>query len=355
MHTKKLTRFFLSSVVSLGMAAGAPPSAPAGPDGGGQHSEIAYDPATRTVTIKLQVQDANGSFIPNIRRENFAVYEDGVRQNAKVEIEHAPVTLAVLMEWGGRYQAFNNALSEQVPRAAQQLLEELGRQDKAALFRYADRVEQIAGFTSGREARDGLFASLNRPEFSELNFYDALISTVKFMKNVSGRKAIVVLSSGIDTFSQATLQDALAAAREGQTPIYVIDIAPALRSSVDSAAATAGPYARIDWKRAESALRQIAQASGGRLYTASSTFDLSGIYDDLMEDLRVRYVLTYQSGAGGQAARTVRVELIDPASGGPLEIADAGGKTTPFRFSFEARYAPAETGAVQLAGTPEHH
>jgi len=91
----------------------------------------------------MQARDPNGYFIPNIRRESFVVYENNARQqNATVEIEHAPVTLAVLMEYGGRYQALNKALGDEVPRAAHQLLDEIGRQDRIAVWRYGDRVER---------------------------------------------------------------------------------------------------------------------------------------------------------------------------------------------------------------------
>jgi len=78
---------------------------------GKQRSEIHYDQTTGVVTIKMVVQDPNGYFIPNIRRDNFAVYENNVRQqNATVEIDHAPVTLAVLLEYGGRRQALNTSV-----------------------------------------------------------------------------------------------------------------------------------------------------------------------------------------------------------------------------------------------------
>jgi hypothetical protein len=54
----------------------------------------------------MLVQDPSGYFIPNIRRENFVVYENGFRQqNATVEIEHSPVAMGILLEYGGRYQA----------------------------------------------------------------------------------------------------------------------------------------------------------------------------------------------------------------------------------------------------------
>src|ERR1700704_1684290 len=69
---------------------------------GKQRTDIQYDPATGLVTIKLLVQDPNGYFIPSIRRENFVIYEDGVRRSdAMVEVEHAAVSLGLLMEYGG--------------------------------------------------------------------------------------------------------------------------------------------------------------------------------------------------------------------------------------------------------------
>ena len=84
------------------------PSRPAKPlyEGhpGKQGSEIEFTPASRIVTMKLIVEDPNGYFRPNIRPELFAVYEDGVRQkNVTVEVDHSPVSVALLMEFGGRY------------------------------------------------------------------------------------------------------------------------------------------------------------------------------------------------------------------------------------------------------------
>jgi hypothetical protein len=66
-----------------------------------QRAEVYFDRATGMVTLKFLVQDPHGYFIPGIRRENFVVYENGVRQtNATVEIEHALVSLAFLTEYG---------------------------------------------------------------------------------------------------------------------------------------------------------------------------------------------------------------------------------------------------------------
>ena len=318
---------------------------------GNQKPEIQFDPSTGTVTVKLAVQDSDGHSIPDIRRDNFALYENGVRQrNAIVEIEHAPVTLAMVMEWGGRYQAFNDALYDNVPRAARQLLAEIGPKDKIGIWTYGDRVQPIADFSKGHEALDALFLNLEKPQFSETNLFDALVSTLRQMKTVSGRKALVLISSGIDTFSRASYADVVAAARECGTPVYVVSLAPSLREAV-AQSTEVGPYSRLDWGRAERELQEIAKTSGGRVYSPNSTFDMSGIYDDMMENLRVRYVITYNSHQRDvTAVRTVRVELIDPATGGPLQILNAKGKPVQANSLIQESSIPT-AGPVARAAT----
>jgi Ca-activated chloride channel family protein len=309
---------------------------------GKQRTEIHYDPATGLVTMKLLVQDPSGYFIPNIRRENLVVYENGVRQsNAAVEIEHAPVSLALLMEYGGRNQALNKELADEVNRAAHQLLEMLGREDKIAIWKYGDTPEQLAGFSPRSETLAALLYTLKPPEVWETNLYDALVSVSDHMRPVAGRKAIILLSSGVDTFSKATYQDALNKIRESNTPLYAIGLGAIVRQAAELHGIKSA-LARVDWKRAESELQEMARISGGRAYFPETTFDLSGTYDDILENLRVRYVITYKSSTNTNlsAPRTVRVELVNPKTGGPLQIVDANGRTIPFRVIVQDSYTP---------------
>lgn len=171
--------------------------------------EIHLDASSKTVTVKLAVEDQDGHSIPNLRRDDFAAFENGVRQkNVTVDMEHAPVSIAIVTEWGGRYAVMRRAVADEAQRAVRQLIEEAGPRDKVSVFRYGDKLEKVADFTAAHE-----------PEFSDVNLYDALIATEAAMKKVEGRKAIVLVSSGIDTFSKASFEDALAAARNGGTPI----------------------------------------------------------------------------------------------------------------------------------------
>ena len=311
---------------------------------GKQRTEIHFDPTTGTVTVKLLVQDPNGYFIPGIRRENFAVYVDGVRQdNVAVDIEHAPATITLLFEHGGRYPGLNRYLTEEISRAARQLAEALGRQDRMALWGYGDTVHQLTDFVPRGDALDSVLFSLAPPDVSETNLYDAVVFALKKMGPMPGRKAIILFSSGLDTFSKATYEDALAAAGKGDTPIYVVSLTPVLRQMIQLETA-ANPLIRTDWTALEDRLLAIAKSSGGRLYSPESTIDLSPIYDDMMENLKVRYVVTFKSpGGGSNVTHTLRVDLIDPASGKPLEIADAAGRSIHANVIVQASYTTGVT------------
>jgi VWFA-related protein len=160
------------------------------------------------------------------------------------------------------------------------------------------------------------------------------------MRGVSGRKAIIAVSSGLDTFSKATYQQVLQAAQDSATPIYTIGLVQLIRGEAAVHVETA-PFARIDWNTAEKQLEMIARTSGGRAYVLDSDIGIPAIYDDIMENLRLRYVITYVSSnpAASGPARQIRVELIDPKTGAPLKIRDSDGKAIAAQVFVQESYS----------------
>jgi len=318
-----------------------------GEQGAQRPPEIAFNAATNTVTLKLSVEDVHGFFIPNLRRNNFGVFEDGVRQrNVTVEIEHAPITLAVLMEMGGRSQQLNKMLANEAPYLARPVLDVLGRDDKLAVFVYGDRLRTLVDFDAPHDRWDAAFSGVVVPPFSEANFYDAAVQVLDRLAADPGRKALLVISTGIDTFSQATFDDVMKKAESANTPVYVIGLGDLARQSVIDA--TRGPLARVDWAQCERQLETLARTSGGRAYVRASTVSIPAIYDDIMENLRVRYVITYVPTAPPTSAtrRTVQVKLVDPKTDEPLRIADASGRRVTARVIAQASYAPSSGSQV---------
>jgi len=303
--------------------------------------EVTFDTKTGAVSLKVSVQDVNGFFIPNLRRNNFAVFEDGQRQhNVTVEVEHSPITLAVLMEMGGRSQQLNKTLASDAPYIAKPMLDVLGRSDKLAVFTYGDRLQPIIDFDAPHDKWDEAFTGIRQPQFSEANFYDAAIEVLDRLAAVSGRKALLIISTGIDTFSHATFEDLVNKADAANTPVYVIGLGDTVRQSpIDR---TSGPLARVDWDTCQRQLERLARVSGGRAYVDANPISVGSIYDDMMENLRVRYVITYVSSqpAAIAKARTVQVKLVDPKTDAPLRIADAAGRRVTARVIAQATYTP---------------
>jgi Ca-activated chloride channel homolog len=304
-------------------------------------ADIAFDPATRAVAVTLSVHDSHGYFVPNLHPDNFAVYEDGVRQsNVTVDVEHAHVALAVLFERGGRYQQLNTLLNNEIPYTAHALFDALQQDDTIGVFSYAANVQTLAGFgPPSRDALDPLFRQAGTAGFAEANLFDAIGDVLERMRPVASRKAMLVISTGLDTFSHVTFQDVLAAAGSGATPIYSLCLAGLVEHSIVS---TASPLAKIDWSRARQRLQALSNASGGRTYLRDVELDVPAIFDDVMEHLRVRYVVRYISPnpSGRASARTVRIALVNPRTGAPLKIAGTSGKTVVANLSLQATYTP---------------
>jgi hypothetical protein len=103
----------------------------------------------------------------------------------------------------------------------------------------------------------------------------------------------------------------------------------------------------IDWSQAEKTLEDLARVSGARAYVPENTFDLAPIYDDVLANLKVRYVITYTSSSNldRDSPRTVRVELIDPKTRGPLQIVDSNGKTVRAKIVVQDSYTPTSASA----------
>lgn len=322
------------------------PNRPAAPlfkgEQGEQNSEIEFTPSSRTVVLKLHVEDPNGYFLPNIRRDNFAVYEDGVRQNnVNVEVEHAPVTVALLFELGGRYHELNKALAMEVSQIGRQALEVITREDRIAILKYDANLTSFADFNQGHDRLDKIFDDLAVPPASEANLYDALLETLSRMRGITGRKTIILVSTGVDTFSKTSYEEVLRAAREAAIPIYTIGLARMMQVEANLYG-PAAPFAHIDWNAAENRLETLARSSGGRAYAPQSEVEVPAIYDDIMENLRVRYVITYVSSnpATSGLPRKIRVELIAPKTGQPLKFRDSNGKPVMARVFVQESYSP---------------
>ncbi len=319
---------------------------------GKQHTEIYFDRATGVVTMKLLVQDPNGYFIPNLRADNFVVYENGVRQQlASASVERAPAAIGLLLESASPMRGLGEALQPDISDAAHQLIRTIEANDDVTAWKYNDRVDKLGDSTGGREMLDMAVLSLDKPGPPVANVYDALLYALPQIAQKHRRKALVLISDGIDSNSKASYSSVVAATEHLGVPIYAISMAGVAKQYME-AHPDAEPMVKIDWSKVEKDLQGIVQASGGRVYVPSEPMNLSSIYEDLLDNLKTRYVLTYRSSASGDSPRTVRVDLVNPRTGGPVKIVDKAGRPIRAVVIAQESYSPGQTSAQASKNAP---
>jgi VWFA-related protein len=150
---------------------------------------------------------------------------------------------------------------------------------------------------------------------------------------LEGRKAIVTIASGYDTFSKLTFDKTRKALQESGVPIYAIGIGEALREWYDAHGAM-GPIARLDALQANNNLRVFAKETGGMAFIPRFYGEFPSIFRSISDALRHQYVLTYNptNQVRDGKFRKIKVELINPATGEALRIVDEKNKPIKYQI-----------------------
>ncbi len=277
-----------------------------------------------TVQLDVAVLDNKGHFIPNIPRGNFRVLEDNVPQqisgfNTNAD---APMTIAMVIEFNALFQQYWSQGWYETLVASYGFVQTLKPDDYVAIIAYDLRSEILSDFTTDREKIQEAMQRLRIPGFSESNMYDALVDTAQRMSNIEGRKAILLIATGRDTFSKLTYDKARKAIQEAGVPIYAISLLQALRIMAEPTwvrfAAHGFPASRqpIEYFHARdrrpgllSSLLSVNSRASFRRYRRAA----KSIFDRLQ---------SFQSGKDGKF-RKIKVELVDPDNGDQLRITDA--------------------------------
>jgi len=275
-----------------------------------------------TVTVEASVIDNKGNFIPNIPQDKFRILEDNVPQKiSSMTKGEAPMTVALVIEFSGRFQQVYSEPWYQTLQAAYGFVETLKPEDYVAVVAYDLRSEILSDFSKDRsETQEGL-SRLRFPGFSEANLFDALTDTAQRMQDIEGRKAIVLISSGIDTFSKLNYGEARKALQNAGVPIYAIGLMQAYRNILEAYGYLSGG-ANLDFLQADNQLRTFTKETGGMAFFPRFYGEFPQIYRNISEVLRSQYVLTYtpSNTARDGKFRKIKVELVDPATNKPLAI-----------------------------------
>jgi Ca-activated chloride channel homolog len=257
--------------------------------------------STAEVLLAVTVRDAEGRPVTNLTREDFIVAEDQVRQElTSCGIAQVPVNVVLVLDASGSIFSELGAIR----KAAQNFIDALGPEDQVSVVQFADKVELLQDWTTDREALRHAIGWRYRSGEST-KFWDAVyLAADEQLPKVEGRRAVIILTDGIDTTSRATPDLARAALDRAGASVFVVSQTQVLierarpytglRGAMTGSARRANA-AIAELTASEETLRQLANRYGGRLFTPLTDRDLDKDYRAVADELKQQYVLTYAS------------------------------------------------------------
>src|SRR5580693_8731838 len=154
------------------------------------------------VEVPVMVTTKDGQFISNLKKENFRISEDGTPQTiSNFTVSEAPITAVLLVEFAaGDYFFMNDIL-----HASYSFVNTLKKDDWLAVISYDMKDYILADFTQNKQEAYGALNQLRIPGFSETNLFDALYDTLDRVDRIEGHKYIILITTGVDTFSKLNL------------------------------------------------------------------------------------------------------------------------------------------------------
>jgi VWFA-related protein len=251
------------------------------------------------VSILASVRDKKGTLIANLEAKDFAVFEDGKQQPIKyfTAETNLPLTIGLLVDVSGSQR---NLIAVERSAATQFFSQVLRKKDEAFLISFGDESELLQDYTNSvRLLSDGLnqlrvssgvggfgpgpVPTMGKPRGTVL--YDAIyLAAAQKLRTEVGRKVIVVITDGVDEGSKLDLKDALEAAQKADAVVYSIEYS-------DPSAYGAGGF--VFGSGGDSALHQLSDPTGGRVYRVGRGKPLDAVFKELSDEMRSQYSIGY--------------------------------------------------------------
>jgi VWFA-related protein len=301
-----------------------PPSAPAepkvkNPEGMSNYSlRIEVPEVTVDVGVLLE---KTGQFVPGLKPANFRVYEDGVPQKVSgFKRVEAPITALLVCE----FAATNYRFIIDMRNAAYVFTQQLRPQDYVAMMTFDLRTQIVSDFTQDKQQLVQAINSLRIPDFNERNLFDAVYESEDRLSRIEGRKYIVLIASGRDTFSKVTLDKVLQKIKS--TPdvtIFTVSTGGAERMMTEGRGGMNGAIRDMDYLQADNEMKTFARITGGMSFFPNFVGEMPDIFHSINDAIRSKYQLVYHPTNAKQDGtyRKLRVELVDD-EGMPLHMQD---------------------------------
>ncbi|MFZ0957250.1 MAG: VWA domain-containing protein [Candidatus Sulfotelmatobacter sp.] len=278
------------------------------------------------VNVDVSVTTKDGQFVPGLKKEHFRIIEDGVPQTiTNFSVSPAPITAVLLVEFAStRYRFMIEAL-----QASYAFANTLRKDDWIAVSYYDMQPHILVDFTQDKRAVIGALNQLRIPGFAETNEFDALYDTLDRLDRVEGKKYIILVTTGYDSFSKLTLDKITKKIKDTKdVTIFPISVGQISRIMGQAGNRNMGIHAsELDYLQADNELRNFAAITGGRAYFPRFPAEYGEDFQQIGENIRQQYSLSYHptNTKLDGTYRKLKVQVVAP-DGGPLKIRDQKGK-----------------------------
>jgi VWFA-related protein len=274
------------------------------------------------VTLDVVATTQHGDILSGLKKENFRIIDDGVPQTiSNFAPTDAPITMVVLMQFSGNASGW---FAYYAKYWADALFPNLQPKDWVALETFDMKTRLEVDFTQNKDEVRNAIYHLYFPGFSESNLFDAILETNERLKDVKGKKSILVLASGVDTFSKHTLDQTMKQLRGSDISIFCVGLGKTWTNYLESR----GRFgSTLNYLQAENQLKTFSQETGGFAWFPQFDGEIPSIFQQVAAFLRHQYSLSYSptNGAKDGKFHKLKVELVAP-DGGPLTVLDQKGK-----------------------------
>ena len=254
---------------------------------------------TSVVTILANVIGRDGKPAPDMRQDEFSVYEDDVKQDiAFFEPVDRPFTVVLLIDSSTSVEA----QLKEIVKAAKVLIDHLRPEDQLVIVTFNKKVKEVLKLTKIRELRD---ESVKISPQGGTRLYDAVdFAASQYLRRLPGRKAVVLLTDGVDLGSFiTTAEGSLHDAEEYEALFYSVQY----KTAEDQLR----PPEKVqqEYERGTTYLRELAEKTGGRHYRAEDMGDLSPAFTSIVKELSCQYSLGYYPTRPPQAGERRRIRV----------------------------------------------
>jgi Ca-activated chloride channel homolog len=312
-----LFKFLLVFCVLFSALAGAQAQratpTPTPPPDAGQDPEKPITTFIRRVRLPISVQDKKGVFVAGLSQSNFLILEDKVPQ--KIETfsdengEESQLYVAVLMDTSPSTAGKLKFEQESAMNFIQTVVR--ARKDRVLFATFDNEIALKQDFTDKLDLLDKAVFGVKKLG-TQTAFYDAIWQFCdEKLRSVSGRRVVVVITDGEDTYSRADLHDAIDIAQRTETTIFAISTKAGLAGAVPGV-----QMGQVNSK-ADSNLMKLAEETGGRAFFTGDMLELERAFNGIKKELRTQYLVTYKptNDRYDGSTRNIEVKLINGQDG----------------------------------------